>query len=85
MDYLLNRFTTEWPLVKTAPLTFTAALLVALVALTPLLWRALSYLKKNQLANKDAEISSLRTRLDEYQEKLKVGSPDEALKKLAQL
>lgn len=85
MDYLLNRFTTEWPLVKAAPLTFTAALLVALVALTPLLWRALSYLKKNQLANNDAEISSLRTRLDEYQEKLKVGSPDEALKKLAQL
>jgi hypothetical protein len=82
MDFL-NHFATEWPLVKAAP--WSAALLAALVALTPFLWWALSYVKSNQLANKDAQISLLQTRLNDYQEKLKVGSPDEALKKLAQL
>jgi hypothetical protein len=82
---LLNHFTTEWPLVKAAPWPFAEALLAALVALTPFLWWVLSYLKSNQLANKDAQISLLQTQLNEYREKLKVGSPDEALKKLAQL
>jgi hypothetical protein len=82
---LLDHFTTEWPLVKAAPWPFAEALLAALVALTPFLWWVLSYLKSNQLANKDAQISLLQTQLNEYREKLKVGSPDEALKKLAQL
>ena len=78
---LLNHFATEWPLVRAAPWSFATALLATLFVC----WGVLSYLKRNQLANKDAQISLLQTQLNEYREKLKVGSPDEALKKLAQL
>jgi hypothetical protein len=86
------KFATEWPIVKSAPLTFAAALLTALVIFIPLIWLTVSFLKSEQLASKEAqlatknaEIGFLQRQLAEYQDKLKVGSPDEAMQKLAEL
>jgi hypothetical protein len=88
----LMKLATEWPIVKAAPFTFIAAVLSALVVLIPIIWFVVSLLKGEQLAGKgaqiaakDAEISFLQRQLAEYQDKLKVGSPDEAMQKLAEL
>jgi hypothetical protein len=87
-----KRFIAEFEVVKSAPRTFVTALAVALLPLGTFLWWVLSDLKGNQLANKDTLIATkdgtssfLQTQLNELHEKLKAGSQDEALKKLAQL
>jgi hypothetical protein len=88
----LMKLAAEWPIVKAAPLTFIAAVLSALLVLIPIIWLVVSLLKSEQLAGKDAQIATksaeigfLQRQLSEYQEKLKVGSPDEAMQKLAEL
>ena len=86
------QFATEWPIVKAAPFTFAAAVLASLAILVPIIWFVVSLLKSERLKSKDAlidtknaEISFLQRQLAEYQDKLKVGSPEEAMRKLAEL
>ncbi|WP_315806925.1 MULTISPECIES: hypothetical protein [unclassified Bradyrhizobium] len=89
-DFL--KFATEWPIVKAAPWSFAGALIAATLLLAPIIWLVVSLLKNEQLAGKEtqiatknAEIDFLQRQLTEYQNKLKVGSPDEAMQKLAEL
>lgn len=75
--YLLGEFRMIWD----APISYV----VAVLALALIVWRAMDWRYGGVIANRDAEISSLKTQRDEYKNKSGGISPDEMKAKLEEL
>ena len=69
MDKLIEYVSREMRVIGHAPVAFFAAVLV----LAGGIWSALDWRYSGVIANRDAEISSLRTQRDEYKEKAQRG------------
>ncbi len=81
MDFLLRIISAEFHVIKRAPVTFGAG--IVLVSLG--VWVALSWNYARQLETKDATIELQKTQLEEYTRRFEVASPDEAKERIFKL
>lgn len=81
MEPLIRYVLGELKMIARAPAVFAAALLI----LAGGIWWALDWRYSGIIANRDAEISSLKTQRDEYRDRLNGASPDQAAQKIKDL
>ncbi len=81
MEGILRYVVGELRVIARAPAIFAAALIV----LAGAVWWAMDWRYSGIIANRDAEISSLKTQRDDYRDKLNGASPDQAAEKINQL
>ncbi|HVI28317.1 hypothetical protein [Hansschlegelia sp.] len=86
---MIEKVISEWPIVSSAPLTFFAALFGLLAVITPAIWWLLNTMKSAELSSmsadiqaKASEVAFLKSRIDAYESKLGVTTPDEAQSKV---
>jgi hypothetical protein len=81
MEQFIRYVLGEAGVIVRAPLVFAAAVLI----LVGLAWMAMDWRYSGVIANRDSEISSLRTQRDEYKEKLAGATPEQAAQRIAGL
>jgi hypothetical protein len=81
MPEWFSKIVQEWSVIAGAPISFTTAVIVVIVAV----WSIVNWSYSTVLSSKNAQIELLQGRLADYQEKLKGASPDQAANQLARL
>jgi hypothetical protein len=81
MPQWLQNLTTGWPMIWANIPTFLCILVLMIVSV----WFVMNWAFSTIIANRDAEISSLKTQRDEYKDKAGGASPDQVKAKLDEL
>ena len=81
MPEWFSKIVQEWSVISGAPISFTAAVIVVIVAV----WSIVNWSYSTLLSSKNAQIELLQGRIADYRDKLKGASPDQAANELSRL